>query len=169
MPNMTMLQQYHLPPPGSHQHPPPSGHHPSGLSQAHVANHPTNSHPQGMGQQIPHGPIPVTSQPQEQTSLSYQPQGFPSQGVQIPVQYVPLGTQGPQFSNMSNTITGKDTSIAKLRNQVDDLQYELNEVRARNDKLEHNLEELEETRGLANNRLQELGKLHQQHRDTLKK
>ncbi|KAK0081416.1 hypothetical protein PV326_007676 [Microctonus aethiopoides] len=71
---------------------------------------------------------------------------------------------------MKNTITGKDTSIAKLRNQVDaDLQYELNKVRARNDKLEHNLEELEETRGLANNRLQELGKLHQQHRDALKK
>ncbi|KAK0073509.1 hypothetical protein PV325_009617 [Microctonus aethiopoides] len=40
MPNMTMPHQYHLPPPGSHQHPPPSGHHPSGLSQAHVAIHP---------------------------------------------------------------------------------------------------------------------------------
>ncbi|KAK0166306.1 hypothetical protein PV328_004739 [Microctonus aethiopoides] len=91
----------------------PSGHqvpvHPQGPLPGHQQqqqqtslsnqNHPTNSHPQGMGQQIPHGPIPLTSQPQEQTSLSYQPQGFPPQGVQIPVQYVPLGTQGPQSIN----------------------------------------------------------------------
>ncbi|KAK0078631.1 hypothetical protein PV326_009230 [Microctonus aethiopoides] len=50
MPNMTMPQLYHLPPPGSHQHPSPSGHHPSGLSQAHVAVHPSEHqipvHPQ---------------------------------------------------------------------------------------------------------------------------
>ncbi|XP_011146551.1 E3 ubiquitin-protein ligase Bre1 isoform X2 [Harpegnathos saltator] len=114
-----------------------------------------------------------------------------------------------KMSELQDTITGKDTLAAELRNQVDDLQYELNKVRARNDKLEHHLgeaieklkafqqihgtdekgsnkpstlvassvsqtkledlqRELEETRELANNRLQELDKLHQQHRDTLK-
>ncbi|CAL1684963.1 unnamed protein product [Lasius platythorax] len=114
-----------------------------------------------------------------------------------------------KMSRLQDTIMGKDTLAAELRNQVDDLQYELNKVRARNDKLEHHLgeaieklkafqqihgadekgsnkpntlvassvsqtkledlqRELEETRELANNRLQELDKLHQQHRDTLK-
>lgn len=113
------------------------------------------------------------------------------------------------MSELQDTITGKDTLAAELRNQVDDLQYELNKVRARNDKLEHHLgeaieklkafqqihgsddkgcnksntlvassvsqtkvedlqRELEETREMANNRLQELDKLHQQHRDALK-
>ncbi|KAH0949420.1 hypothetical protein HN011_009194 [Eciton burchellii] len=114
-----------------------------------------------------------------------------------------------KMSELQDTIMGKDTLAAELRNQVDDQQYELNKVRARNDKLEHHLgeaieklkafqqihgtdekgsnkpntlvassvsqtkledlqRELEETRELANNRLQELDKLHQQHRDTLK-
>ncbi|XP_074106398.1 E3 ubiquitin-protein ligase Bre1 isoform X2 [Cotesia typhae] len=114
-----------------------------------------------------------------------------------------------KMSELQDTITGKDTLTAELRNQVDDLQYELNKVRARNDKLEHHLgeaieklktfqqihgsdekgnnkstslvassvsqtklddvqRELEETREMANNRLQELDKLHQQHRDALK-
>ncbi|XP_051167926.1 E3 ubiquitin-protein ligase Bre1 isoform X2 [Leptopilina boulardi] len=114
-----------------------------------------------------------------------------------------------KMSELQDTITGKDTLAAELRNQVDDLQYELNKVRARNDKLEHHLgeaieklkafqqihgsddkgsnksntivpssvsqtkvedlqRELEETREMANNRLQELDKLHQQHRDALK-
>lgn len=114
-----------------------------------------------------------------------------------------------KMSELQDTITGKDTLAAELRNQVDDLQYELNKVRARNDKLEHHLgeaieklkafqqihgsdengsnkpntpvassvsqtkledlqRELEGTRELANNRLQELDKLHQQHRDALK-
>lgn len=114
-----------------------------------------------------------------------------------------------KMSELQDTITGKDTLAAELRNQVDDLQYELNKVRARNDKLEHHLgeaieklkafqqihgtdekgsnkpstlvassvsqtkledlqRELEETRELANNRLQELDKLHQQHREALK-
>lgn len=114
------------------------------------------------------------------------------------------------MSELQDTITGKDTLAAELRNQVDDLQYELNKVRARNDKLENHLgdaieklkafqqihgnddkgsnkpttpmvassvsqtklddlqRELEETRELANNRLTELDKLHQQHRDALK-
>ncbi|XP_063973594.1 E3 ubiquitin-protein ligase Bre1 isoform X1 [Diachasmimorpha longicaudata] len=118
-------------------------------------------------------------------------------------------TMSLKMSELQDTITGKDTLSAELRNQVDDLQYELNKVRARNDKLEHHLgeaieklkafqqihgtddkgtnkpstlvpssvsqtkledlqRELEETRELANNRLQELDKLHQQHRDVLK-
>ncbi|XP_011341298.1 E3 ubiquitin-protein ligase Bre1 isoform X2 [Ooceraea biroi] len=118
-------------------------------------------------------------------------------------------TMSLKMSQLQDTITGKDTLVAELRNQVDDLQYELNKVRARNDKLEHHLgeaieklkafqqihgaddkgsnkpntlvassvpqtklddlqRELEETRELANNRLQELDKLHQQHRDALK-
>ncbi|KAK0162907.1 hypothetical protein PV327_006638 [Microctonus hyperodae] len=118
-------------------------------------------------------------------------------------------TMSLKMSELQDTITGKDTLTAELRNQVDDLQYELNKVRARNDKLEHHLgeaieklktfqqihgsdekgsnksttlvassvsqtklddlqRELEETRELANNRLQELDKLHQQHRDALK-
>lgn len=45
------------------------------------------------------------------------------------------------MSELQDTITGKDTLAAELRNQVDDLQYELNKVRARNDKLEHHLGE----------------------------
>ncbi|KAK0086594.1 hypothetical protein PV325_002903 [Microctonus aethiopoides] len=118
-------------------------------------------------------------------------------------------TMSLKMSELQDTITGKDTLTAELRNQVDDLQYELNKVRARNDKLEHHLgeaieklktfqqihgsdekgsnksttlvassvsqtklddlqRELEETRELSNNRLQELDKLHQQHRDALK-
>ncbi|XP_034938815.1 E3 ubiquitin-protein ligase Bre1 isoform X2 [Chelonus insularis] len=118
-------------------------------------------------------------------------------------------TMSLKMSGLQDAITGKDTLVAELRNQVDDLQYELNKVCARNDKLEHHLgeaieklktfqqihgsdekgsnksstlvassvsqaklddlqRELEETRELANNRLQELDKLHQQHRDALK-
>lgn len=46
-----------------------------------------------------------------------------------------------KMSELQDTITGKDTLAAELRNQVDDLQYELNKVRARNDKLEHHLGE----------------------------
>jgi len=45
------------------------------------------------------------------------------------------------MSELQDTIMGKDTLAAELRNQVDDLQYELNKVRARNDKLEHHLGE----------------------------
>lgn len=102
-----------------------------------------------------------------------------------------------------------------MRNQIDDLQYELGKVRYRNDKLENHLaeaieklktllqmhgtneidktaaalpgnnkanpmtsvaaqhledlqKELEEYRELSNNRLQELDKLHSQHREALK-
>lgn len=45
------------------------------------------------------------------------------------------------MSELQDTMTGKDTLAAELRNQVDDLQYELNKVQARNDKLEHHLGE----------------------------
>ncbi|KAK0169297.1 hypothetical protein PV328_012238, partial [Microctonus aethiopoides] len=43
------------------------------------------------------------------------------------------------MSELQDTIIGKDTLTAELRNQVDGLQYVLNKVRARNDKLEHHL------------------------------
>lgn len=46
-----------------------------------------------------------------------------------------------KMSELQDTITGKDTLAAELRNQIDDLQYELNKVRARNDKLENHLGE----------------------------
>ncbi|KAK0074017.1 hypothetical protein PV325_008887 [Microctonus aethiopoides] len=46
-----------------------------------------------------------------------------------------------QMSELQDTITGKDTLTAELRNQVDGLQYELNKVRAKNEKLEHHLSE----------------------------
>ncbi|XP_063698439.1 E3 ubiquitin-protein ligase Bre1 [Culicoides brevitarsis] len=128
-----------------------------------------------------------------------------------------------KMSELQDTLTGKETEVAELRNQTDDLQYELEKVRCRNDKLEnhlaeaieklkamhqmhgegsgsssgsdkdekskssssksggsstmtsvaaHQLEELqkdlEEYRELANNRLQELDRLHAQHREALK-
>uniref|UniRef100_A0A336K392 E3 ubiquitin protein ligase n=1 Tax=Culicoides sonorensis TaxID=179676 RepID=A0A336K392_CULSO len=127
-----------------------------------------------------------------------------------------------KMSELQDTLTGKETEVAELRNQTDDLQYELEKVRCRNDKLEnhlaeaieklkamhqmhgegsggssssgsdkdektkassskgsnmtsvaaHQLEELqkdlEEYRELANNRLQELDRLHSQHREALK-
>lgn len=134
-----------------------------------------------------------------------------------------------KMAELQDLVTGKDTEAAELRNQIDDLRYELLKVTARNDKLENHLAEavekiktykqlqseekgpekgkpvvtsvsqkkvsvcsnkqsvkkdkhikglvfqleelqkdLEEQRELANNRLQELDKLHQQHRETLK-
>ena len=129
-----------------------------------------------------------------------------------------------KISEVQDTLNGKETEAAELRNQVDDLQYELEKVRCRNDKLENHLAEaieklktyhqlhgdaakataaakstsgsssgtgassggsgnttninsqhledltkdLEEQRELATNRLQELDKLHQMHRETLK-
>uniref|UniRef100_U5EWJ4 E3 ubiquitin protein ligase n=1 Tax=Corethrella appendiculata TaxID=1370023 RepID=U5EWJ4_9DIPT len=133
-----------------------------------------------------------------------------------------------KMSELQDTLTGKETEAAELRNQIDDLQYELEKVRCRNDKLENHLaeaieklksyhqlhgdsaasnssssssadksqssssqqsssttksssmtsvaaqhledlqKELEEYRELANNRLQELDKLHSQHREALK-
>ncbi|GAB0096884.1 E3 ubiquitin protein ligase [Sergentomyia squamirostris] len=114
-----------------------------------------------------------------------------------------------KMSELQDTLTAKETEAAELRNQIDDLQYELEKVRCRNDKLENHLaeaieklktyhqmhgdaaktsnpvkanpnptvatqqfedmaKELEEYRELANNRLQELDKLHQTHRETLK-
>ena len=120
-----------------------------------------------------------------------------------------------KISELQDTLTGKETEAAELRNQIDDLQYELEKVRCRNDKLENHLaeaieklkayhqlhgdstsqvekqasstvpksgnmtsvasqhledlqKELEEYKELANNRLQELDKLHLQHREALK-
>lgn len=129
-----------------------------------------------------------------------------------------------KMSELQDTLTGKETEVAELRNQTDDLQYELEKVRCRNDKLENHLAEaieklkamhqmhgegsgntsgsdkdektkassskttgqaaamtsvaaqhleelqkdLEEYRDLANNRLQELDRLHAQHREALK-
>lgn len=120
-------------------------------------------------------------------------------------------------------MTGKETEVAELRNQVEELQYDLSKTQQHNYKLEHHLaealeqikniehtieeekqpvktvssvsqkkvkrlicnymhwfyfflnsqldeiqKECEEQRELANNRLQELDRLHQQHRDALK-
>lgn len=122
-----------------------------------------------------------------------------------------------KMKELQDTVTGKETEAAELRNQIDDLQYELEKVRLRNDKLENHLAEaieklksyhqmvgdqqpkagatppaaaaaarpavttsvatqqledlqkdVEEYRDLATNRLQELDKLHQTHRETLK-
>ncbi|XP_069673294.1 E3 ubiquitin-protein ligase Bre1 isoform X1 [Periplaneta americana] len=111
-----------------------------------------------------------------------------------------------KMAELQDSLTGKETEAAELRNQIDDLQYELLKVQSRNDKLENHLaeaieklktyqqihgedkgivkpvvttsvsqkkledlqKEVEELRELANNRLQELDKLHQQHRDALK-
>ncbi|XP_055611079.1 E3 ubiquitin-protein ligase Bre1 isoform X2 [Uranotaenia lowii] len=123
-----------------------------------------------------------------------------------------------KMSETQDMLNGKDTESAELKNQIDDLQYELEKVRCRNDKLENHLaeaieklkayhqmhgdisnsdkdkhststastakagsmtsvaaqhledlqKELEEYKELANNRLQELDKLHVQHREALK-
>uniref|UniRef100_A0A182NKK1 E3 ubiquitin protein ligase n=1 Tax=Anopheles dirus TaxID=7168 RepID=A0A182NKK1_9DIPT len=132
-----------------------------------------------------------------------------------------------KISEYQDMLTGKETEAAELRNQIDDLQYELEKVRCRNDKLENHLaeaieklkayhqlhggdplsggsgaggnndsgrqssstgssrgsgsmtsvaaqhledlqKELEEYKELSNNRLQELDKLHLQHREALK-
>ncbi|XP_058059656.1 E3 ubiquitin-protein ligase Bre1 [Anopheles bellator] len=135
-----------------------------------------------------------------------------------------------KLSEYQDMLNGKETEAAELRNQIDDLQYELEKVRCRNDKLENHLaeaieklkayhqlhggdplssgtggagggsserhsssnsgsgggrgtgsmtsvaaqhledlqKELEEYKELSNNRLQELDKLHLQHREALK-
>ncbi|GLH01683.1 Laminin subunit alpha [Gryllus bimaculatus] len=111
-----------------------------------------------------------------------------------------------KMAELQDSLTAKETEAAELRNQIDDLQYELLKVQGRNDKLENHLaeaieklktyqqihgddkgivkpvvttsvsqkkledlqKEVEELRELSNNRLQELDKLHQQHRESLK-
>ncbi|XP_055528886.1 E3 ubiquitin-protein ligase Bre1 isoform X1 [Wyeomyia smithii] len=123
-----------------------------------------------------------------------------------------------KMSEIQDVLNGKETESAELKNQIDDLQYELEKVRCRNDKLENHLaeaieklkayhqlhgdisssdkdkhssstsssakggsmtsvaaqhledlqKELEEYKELANNRLQELDKIHLQHREALK-
>ncbi|XP_067012730.1 E3 ubiquitin-protein ligase Bre1 isoform X2 [Anabrus simplex] len=115
-------------------------------------------------------------------------------------------TMSLKMAELQDLVNQKDTEAAELRNQIDDLQYELLKVQSRNDKLENHLaeaieklktyqqihgddnsivkpvvtttvsqkkledlqKEVEELRELSNNRLQELDKLHQQHRDSLK-
>ncbi|KAK6625307.1 E3 ubiquitin-protein ligase bre1 [Polyplax serrata] len=117
-------------------------------------------------------------------------------------------TMSLKMSELQDLVTGRETEAAELRNQIDDLQYELLKLTSRNEKLENHLTEavekikaykhlqseekgpekdrkpvvsslshkkleelqkdLEEQKELANNRLQELDKLHQQHRETLK-
>ncbi|KAG5879910.1 hypothetical protein JTB14_018452 [Gonioctena quinquepunctata] len=119
-------------------------------------------------------------------------------------------TNSLKVSELQDSLTAKETENAELKNQIDDLQYELEKVRNRNDKLETHLaeaveklkayhqlhgdpdnkgkeqkpqapqtsvsqakledliKEVEEWKELANNRLQELDKLHQTHRETLK-
>ncbi|ERL95098.1 hypothetical protein D910_12368 [Dendroctonus ponderosae] len=117
-------------------------------------------------------------------------------------------TNSLKVAELQDSLTAKETENAELKNQIDDLQYELDKVRYRNDKLETHLaeavekikayhqahgdpekgaqakpivqssvsqakledlmKEVEEWKELANNRLQELDKLHQTHRETLK-
>jgi len=43
------------------------------------------------------------------------------------------------MAELQEQVTGKDTEAAELRNQIDDLQYELQKVTQRNDKLETSL------------------------------
>lgn len=45
------------------------------------------------------------------------------------------------MSELQDLVTGKDTEAAELRNQIDDLQYELLKVSSRNEKLENHLTE----------------------------
>lgn len=46
-----------------------------------------------------------------------------------------------QMAELEEQVVGKDTEAAELRNQIDDLQYELQKVQSRNDKLENHLAE----------------------------
>lgn len=46
-----------------------------------------------------------------------------------------------KMAEHQDSVTAKDTEIAELKNQIDDLQYELEKVRNRNDKLENHLAE----------------------------
>ncbi|KAK9732343.1 Zinc finger, C3HC4 type (RING finger) [Popillia japonica] len=92
-----------------------------------------------------------------------------------------------KMAELQDSVTAKDTEIAELKNQIDDLQYELEKTyhqlhgdpdkgekpkpvqsTVSQAKLEDLTKEIEELREIANNRLQELDKLHQTHRETLK-
>ncbi|XP_050531885.1 E3 ubiquitin-protein ligase Bre1 [Daktulosphaira vitifoliae] len=117
-------------------------------------------------------------------------------------------TMSLKLAGLQDTVNCKETEVAEMRNQIEELQYEYQKIQDRNYKLETHLaeardklknlevmqiddkipqkqdssitqsnlslqkvEELqkenEELRELNNNRLQELDKLHQQHRETL--
>jgi E3 ubiquitin-protein ligase BRE1 len=45
------------------------------------------------------------------------------------------------MAELQDSLMGKETEAAELRNQIDDLQYELLKVQSRNDKLENHLAE----------------------------
>lgn len=45
------------------------------------------------------------------------------------------------MAEVQDGLMGKETESAELRNQIDDLQYELQKVQSRNDKLENHLAE----------------------------
>lgn len=45
------------------------------------------------------------------------------------------------MAELQDSVTAKETETAELKNQIDDLQYELEKVRNRNDKLETHLAE----------------------------
>lgn len=130
-------------------------------------------------------------------------------------------TMSLKMKEYQDALTAKETENAELKNQIDELKYDLEKICCRNDKLENHLaeaieklkayhqiygdpnksnsnsskssssgvgsggggsattnvnsqhleelqKELEEHRELANNRLQELDKLHATHRETLK-
>lgn len=130
-------------------------------------------------------------------------------------------TMSLKMKEYQDALTAKETENAELKNQIDELKYDLEKICCRNDKLENHLaeaieklkayhqiygdpnksnsnsskssssgvgsgssgssttnvnsqhleelqKELEEYRELANNRLQELDKLHTTHRETLK-
>ena len=63
-----------------------------------------------------------------------------------------------KMSELQDLVTGKETEAAELRNQIDDLQYELEKVRCRNDKLENHLAEA----------IEKLKAYHQMHGDANK-
>lgn len=63
-----------------------------------------------------------------------------------------------KISELQDTLNGKETEAAELRNQIDDLQYELEKVRCRNDKLENHLAEA----------IEKLKTYHQLHGDATK-
>lgn len=50
-------------------------------------------------------------------------------------------TNSLKMAELQDSLTAKETENAELRNQIDDLQYELEKVRCRNDKLETHLAE----------------------------
>lgn len=46
-----------------------------------------------------------------------------------------------QISELQDAVNGKETEAAELRNQIDDLHYEISKIQSRNEKLENHLAE----------------------------